>query len=272
MFSNKKEKLMTLQISLAELRLKNDLLEITPTKQFNSNFTIQRSDISVFQGRFQLKLTLTKTKIKDSVLCNNDFIKNNDNLYIEFFFTNNYPYEVPSCLLINNENFNFPFVCTLTGIVKLKTLTYWKTEYTLNIVINDLINTISEYETRIDKININPKYNLLNGLTEQNYKKLQLNFNEYSHKIINDFKIGNLELNYYKDDSKLVNESNNMLIDDDFQIEKNKNEYLKNQIYNSNIVNQFLKKCKLDSLDNPLMYSNSCKYKSKRYLKDLSYN
>lgn len=276
---NRRDKIMTPDISLAELRLKNDLLEITPTKQFNTIFTIQRSDICMIQGRFQLKVTLTKsTKFKNEILFSNSTIEDNDKLYVEFFFTYNYPYEVPSCILINNEKFDFPFVCGLTGKVSLDTLTNWKTHYTLNMVINNLINTISEYEKRIEIFNMNKRYSLLNGFTEENNKRLILTSPDISFQ--NNFDISfnsknkfNLKLSNTSLTNKNENEANNMLIDDisiDDKINKNQNEYAKSPSYNSNIVAQFLKKCRIEQQDNPLMSLNSLKYRSKRTLKEFS--
>lgn len=270
---NRKDKIMTPDISLAELRLKNDLLEITPIKQFNTIFTIQRSDIGMIQGRFQLKVTLTKsTKFKEEILFSND-IEHYDKLFFEFFFTYNYPYEVPSCILINNDKFNFPFVCNLTGNVSLEILSNWKTHYTLNMVINDLINIISEYEKRIEIINMNKRYNLLNGFSDENNKRL-ITSPDVSFKNNANISFGlnriNLKLSNTNLTNKLESETNNMLIDDfsDDKSIKNPNEYLKNPSYKSNIVAQFLKKCKIEQEDNPLLCLNSLKYRSKRTLKE----
>lgn len=134
------------EISLAELRLKNDLVEISPSRQVSLEFSILRSDICKRGNYFYLKITMTKKADFDkSVLVENNNESINK-LFIEFYFSQYYPYEVPFGFLLNFSQFTFPFISKLNGQLNINILLNWNHFNTLNNVISEIEAEVKNYE------------------------------------------------------------------------------------------------------------------------------
>lgn len=153
-----------IKISLAELRIYNDLLELSPLKRTFNYFTISTSDIITTRTEYKVKLTLKKKSkfhhkcykqtspfYKNSMISNgnsgnddantNNTRNANNKLFFDMKFPLDYPYNGPSITLINNTEIDFPFI-EYNGALNLDTLKHWKTYQTLT-------NIVSEIESRI---------------------------------------------------------------------------------------------------------------------------